>query len=90
MTQKEIDIQEWKNPDNWSEGFFTVYFSKKDSRVFVPSRWLWTKFGQSPHFIPKPTVINLGHRRGAIWCWIFFLMLLILFFAFGWTTCLEH
>jgi hypothetical protein len=31
--QKEINQAEWNNPDNWSVGF---YFSKKDSRTWVP------------------------------------------------------
>jgi uncharacterized membrane protein len=85
MTQEEIDIHEWKNPDNWSDGFFKVYFSKKDSRVFVPSRF-FQRFRWSPHFVPKPSVINLGHRRGALWCGIFLLMICIVLLAAGLTV----
>ena len=38
MTQKQINEQEWKNPDNWSGCF---YFSKKDDRTWVPKTCLW-------------------------------------------------
>lgn len=35
MTQYEIDEAEWRNPANWHGGF---YFSRQDSRAFVPRR----------------------------------------------------
>jgi len=35
MRQTEIDDAEWKNPANWHAGF---YFSRRDSRSFVPKR----------------------------------------------------
>jgi uncharacterized membrane protein len=56
MTQDEINQAEWENPANWSDTIVGVYFSKRDSRVWVPKRlpsWGWT--------------INLGHPSGAWW-----------------------
>ncbi len=56
MTQDQIDQAEWENPANWSDTVVGVYFSKRDSRVWVPKRiptWGWT--------------INLGHPAGAWW-----------------------
>lgn len=38
INQKEINRAEWSNPDNWSVGF---YFSKKDSRTWVPKSIPW-------------------------------------------------
>jgi uncharacterized membrane protein len=38
MTQDEINRAEWENPANWSGGLLGVYFSKRDSRVWVPKR----------------------------------------------------
>jgi len=36
IDQKEINQAEWANPDNWGgPRWISVYFSKKDSRVFV-------------------------------------------------------
>jgi uncharacterized membrane protein len=57
MTQDEIDRAEWENEANWSHPLFGVYFSKRDSRTWVPKRtpsWGWT--------------LNLG-RPSAVW-WI--------------------
>lgn len=57
MTQNEIDAAEWENEANWSHPVFGVYFSKRDSRTWVPKRvpsWGWT--------------LNLG-RPGSVW-WI--------------------
>ena len=36
MSQVEIDDAEWQNPANWRAG--TFYFSRRDSRSFVPKR----------------------------------------------------
>lgn len=53
MTQEEINELEWKNPDNWSLG---LYFSKKDSRTWVPKS------------IPSMGwTTNIGKSAGAIW-----------------------
>lgn len=55
--QDETNDAEWQNPDNWSgPDFPAVYFSKKDSRIWVPKknpRAGWT--------------INLAHDAGAKW-----------------------
>lgn len=51
MNQQDVDEVEWRNPANWSAG---LYFSKRDSRVWVPKqiRWMgWT--------------LNLGTKIGA-------------------------
>ncbi|MFM1902144.1 MAG: hypothetical protein RLZZ440_44 [Planctomycetota bacterium] len=53
MSQAEINDAEWRNPDNWSGGF---YFSKRDTRTWVPKRipaMGWT--------------LNIGTRAGAAW-----------------------
>jgi uncharacterized membrane protein len=53
MNQTEINQAEWANPENWSVGF---YFSKKDSRTWVPKAipgMGWT--------------VNMGKRAGAFW-----------------------
>lgn len=36
MSQLDIDDAEWANPDNWYLDIF--YFSRRDSRPFVPKR----------------------------------------------------
>jgi uncharacterized membrane protein len=62
MNQEEIDRAEWENPDNWS----TIYFSKKDSRSWVPKR------------NPKHgSTINFGHPSGARWIYYLFLFFLL-------------
>lgn len=56
MTQDEINRAEWENPANWSDTIVGIYFSKRDSRVWVPKRipsWGWT--------------LNLGHPSSAWW-----------------------
>jgi uncharacterized membrane protein len=56
MTQDEINQAEWENPANWSDTIVGIYFSKRDTRVWVPKRipsWGWT--------------LNLGHASSAWW-----------------------
>lgn len=56
MTQDEINRNEWENPANWSDSLIGIYFSKRDTRVWVPKRrptWGWT--------------LNLGQPAGAMW-----------------------
>jgi uncharacterized membrane protein len=56
MDQREIDEAEWKNPANWTGGMFSFYFSKRDSRTWVPKSVPalgWT--------------VNLGKPAGAAW-----------------------
>ena len=75
-TQQQVNLEEWNNPDNWSGlGLWKVYFSKRDSRVWVPRLW---NGAMSPH------TINMGHRWGfPAMCLIFYsatLILLVLVF----------
>lgn len=53
MTQEERNQLEYDNPDNWSCGF---YFSKKDSRTWVPKRPAWMGW-----------TLNIGQKDGACW-----------------------
>jgi uncharacterized membrane protein len=54
MTDQEKSNQaEWENPDNWSVG---LYFSKKDTRTWVPKSIPW-----------MGSTLNLGTRAGAMW-----------------------
>ena len=67
-TQYEINHAEWKNSDNWT----TIYFSKKDSRSWVPKknpRHGWT--------------INFGSPSGAPWIYYLFLFFILLGTLFG-------
>jgi uncharacterized membrane protein len=57
-TQHEIDEREWNNSQNWH---WTFYFSRQDSRTFVPRR---RGYG---------TTVNFA-RPGALW---FLLLLLL-------------
>lgn len=70
MTQKEIDQAEWENSDNWTgpKGL-SIYFSKKDSRCFVPKQIKGT----------GPTM-NLG--KGSGFAWLFFGTLFLVAAAF--------
>jgi uncharacterized membrane protein len=56
MKQKRLNRSEWEDPRNWSDNFLGLYFSKRDSRVWVPKRRPmlgWT--------------INLAHPRAVWW-----------------------
>jgi uncharacterized membrane protein len=55
-TQREIDEAEWHNPENWK---WIAYFSKRDSRIFVPLL-------RSDAYLGKFT-LNLGHRMTLVW-----------------------
>ncbi len=57
LSQQEINRLEWENPMNWGgpKGL-AVYFSKRDSRIWVPQR--------------KPSLgwtVNLAHTGGVLW-----------------------
>jgi serine/threonine protein kinase len=68
-SQSSINEAEWRNPDNWSLGF---YFSKRDSRaLWVPRRIRWLGW-----------TINLGRWQGAT-CLLGIILLLILLVALG-------
>ena len=57
MDQKEINRAEWNNPENWSgPGWVSFYFSKKDSRTWVPKAIPWMGW-----------TLNLGKPAGACW-----------------------
>ena len=58
MNQDEINKAEWENPNNWTLGskWLRVYFSRKDSRTFVPKQIPW--MGSTP---------NLGRSAGVAW-----------------------
>jgi len=62
-TQSEINQSEWENSDNWS----SIYFSKKDSRTWVPKRN--PKHGWT---------INFGSSSGSKWIYYFFIMFFLL------------
>jgi uncharacterized membrane protein len=53
MDQKETNESEWRNPDNWSG---PLYFSKKDSRTWVPKSIPWMGW-----------TLNIGRTAGAYW-----------------------
>ena len=57
MEQHEINQAEWENPQNWSgPKWACAYFSKKDSRTWVPKR------------IPSMGwTVNLGKTAGLLW-----------------------
>jgi hypothetical protein len=72
-TKQKIDDEEWHNHANWSGwGPFCIYFSKRDSRLFVPQCWNgWL----SPH------VPNFGHRFAGLYVIVTGLMAGIILFA---------
>jgi uncharacterized membrane protein len=38
MTELEIDEAEWQNSAKWHGGWLGLYYSRRDSRAFVPKR----------------------------------------------------
>ena len=56
MNQNDINENEWRNPDNWSGSVLGFYFSKKDSRTWVPKSIPWMGW-----------TLNLGKPAGARW-----------------------
>jgi uncharacterized membrane protein len=54
MEQDEINQEEWENSANWSDSIVGLYFSKRDSRIWVPKRV--PSFGWT---------VSLGHPAGA-------------------------
>lgn len=57
QNQKAVNAAEWNSADNWGgPKYLAVYFSKKDSRVWVPQQRPghgWT--------------VNLAHTGGILW-----------------------
>ncbi len=72
MTQEDINQSEWRNPDNWSG---EIYFSKRDSRAWVPKR--------TSSFV---CAINLGNKRGPACLVCVLLGLITLILAIGFVT----
>ena len=69
MNQNEIDEMEWNNPENWGgPKWFSIYFSKKDSRTIVPKRIAWTG-----------CTLNLAKNSGVIWLAVIMFFCLLLF-----------
>ncbi|WP_269517531.1 hypothetical protein [Alteromonas sp. BMJM2] len=70
MQQEDINKREWKDKNNWSEStVFGIYFSKKDSRIWVPK----------PNAIPGWT-LNLAHFSGVA---IFFAIICVTMLVSG-------
>ncbi|MFH0954385.1 MAG: DUF5808 domain-containing protein [Verrucomicrobiota bacterium] len=56
-TQDQLNEEQWKSPDNWGgPKFLSVYFSKKDDRVWVPKAVKYTGW-----------TLNLAHKGGILW-----------------------
>jgi len=55
MNQQESNQQSWEDPAHWSGPLSAFYFSKSDTRAWVPKKHGggWT--------------MNIGHPRGAWW-----------------------
>ena len=60
MDQQEVNEAEWANPVSWwGPKWAAVYFSQRDSRVWVPKR------------IPAlGWTINFGQRGGVVWMFV--------------------
>jgi len=56
MTEHQFNQAEWANPANWSDSLVGIYFSKQDTRVWVPKRF--PAFGWT---------LNLGQPAAAWW-----------------------
>lgn len=64
--QKAINRAEWSNPDNWGgPRWISVYFSKKDSRTWVPKQIPW-----------MGVTLNLAKTAGVV---LLLLILVLLF-----------
>lgn len=70
MSQVEIDDAEWQNPDNWYLEF--LYFSRRDSRPFVPKRGGSELLGATPNFAhPAGVSLLAGMLAFAVLlCWL--------------------
>ena len=56
VDQKATNQAEWENPDNWSgPRWISVYFSKKDTRTWVPKQIPWMGW-----------TLNLGNTSGVL------------------------
>ena len=76
MNQDEINQKEWENPDNWGgPKWFSVYFSKRDSRTWVPKQQPWMGL-----WLKKATP-NLAHTSGVAWLFSIIGLLFLLVIA---------
>ena len=57
MNRNEINKREWNNPDNWQGGFLGIYYSKEDTRSWVPKRIPW--MGWTINFAKTSGVLSL-------------------------------
>jgi hypothetical protein len=65
--QDQINQAEWENPDNWGgPDLIAVYFSKKDTRTWVPKK--------NPR---AGWVQNLATRSGVYWFWGLFIGIIL-------------
>lgn len=56
MNQNEINQAEWQKNENWGGPHWgAVYFSKKDTRIFVPKKISWMGW-----------TVNLAHTAGVL------------------------
>jgi uncharacterized membrane protein len=53
--RSEVERAEWTNPENWGEGLFGAYSSRRDPRLWVPARSPWLG-----------VTLNLGHPWAGI------------------------
>ena len=57
MNIKTLNKNQWYDPNNWArKGLFGIYFSKTDTRIWVPKAtpvFGWT--------------LNFGHRHSVLW-----------------------
>lgn len=53
-SQSAIDEAEWNNPANWHGGPMGIYYSKRDSRAWVPK----------PNHHGFGATVNFAHRSG--------------------------
>jgi len=55
MNQDEINAREWADPNNWHGRGSRGYFSRKDTRLWVPKRR------------GVGSTLNFAHRQAPIW-----------------------
>lgn len=61
-SQKQINEQEWQNEENW--GYGMIYFSKKDTRTWVPKKMKWAGW-----------TLNMATKGAFVWIIIISLFL---------------
>jgi hypothetical protein len=83
LSQREINDAEWQNPDNWNGcGIpYRVYFSKKDSRLWVG---MWRNSWLSPN------TINLGHPWGPTVFGVIMAVSMCVAAAVGWLASRDY